>query len=209
MLGLLARDSIHQSTSSQHLFTTCCTHIFIQPCRQYDPEKALGSRFTVLASSSIYRLYHSVALLLPDGSIMVAGSEQSTCDAQCTLWAPALQQYQAERFLPYYFFGAQAAARPAITSTSASTVSLGSTLTITFTGNVTGAALTQPAAITHQINMNQRAVKLVVVDASVPGRVVVRMPPSSGVVAGPGPYMLWLMNGDLPCVQATWISLTF
>ncbi len=175
----------------------------------YEPDKASGQRFTVLASSTIYRLYHSVAFLLADGSIFVAGSEQSTCGSTCGLWAPALIQYQAERYKPYYFFGSQAVARPAISSVSATRIALGSTVTVRFQGTVTGAALTSPAAITHQNNMNQVTIGLEILDASVPGQVVLRMPPRSGVVAPPGPYMLWLMNRDLPAREATWVTLTF
>lgn len=40
----------------------------------YDPSQALGERFTVGASSTIPRLYHSVALLLLDGTVLVGGS---------------------------------------------------------------------------------------------------------------------------------------
>ena len=42
----------------------------------YDPRAAPGGRFRRLAASPIKRLYHSVALLLPDASVLVAGSEQ-------------------------------------------------------------------------------------------------------------------------------------
>jgi hypothetical protein len=41
----------------------------------YNPRAASGSRFTTLAASGINRYYHSIALLLPDGSIFVAGCE--------------------------------------------------------------------------------------------------------------------------------------
>lgn len=40
----------------------------------YDPTKALGARWTQLAQSTIARLYHSVALLLLDGTVLVTGS---------------------------------------------------------------------------------------------------------------------------------------
>lgn len=39
----------------------------------YDPTKAKGQRWTRLAASGIARLYHSVALLLLDGTVLVAG----------------------------------------------------------------------------------------------------------------------------------------
>ncbi len=115
---------------------------------------------------------------------------------------------QAERFLPYYFFGAQAINRPLIQSISSTQVALGSTLNISYIGTVTSAVLTTPAAITHQNNMNQVTVKLVIV-SNADGQVVVQMPPTSGVVAPPGWYMLWVLNGDLPCVQASWVQLKF
>lgn len=44
------------------------------PALLYDPTKALGARWTQLASSTIPRLYHSVALLLLDGTVMITGS---------------------------------------------------------------------------------------------------------------------------------------
>ena len=42
----------------------------------YDPTAASGSRWSTegLATSNTARLYHSSALLLPDGSVMIAGS---------------------------------------------------------------------------------------------------------------------------------------
>lgn len=40
----------------------------------YDPSQPLGQRFTVGASTTIPRLYHSVALLMLDGTILIAGS---------------------------------------------------------------------------------------------------------------------------------------
>jgi hypothetical protein len=41
----------------------------------YDPKEPEGSRFTTLAATNINRYYHSMALLLPDASVLVMGSE--------------------------------------------------------------------------------------------------------------------------------------
>jgi hypothetical protein len=41
----------------------------------YNPKAAAGSRFTTLAATNINRYYHSTALLLPDASVLVMGSE--------------------------------------------------------------------------------------------------------------------------------------
>ncbi|KAF2425538.1 hypothetical protein EJ08DRAFT_700345 [Tothia fuscella] len=40
----------------------------------YDPERPLGKRFTQAATSDLARTYHSAAIQLKDGRIMIAGS---------------------------------------------------------------------------------------------------------------------------------------
>jgi hypothetical protein len=45
----------------------------------YNPKAPSGSRFTTLAATNINRYYHSTALLLPDASILVMGSEYGEC----------------------------------------------------------------------------------------------------------------------------------
>ncbi|KAI8556725.1 hypothetical protein RHMOL_Rhmol05G0276600 [Rhododendron molle] len=41
---------------------------------KYQPNQQLGSHFTILNPSTIARMYHSTANLLPDGRILLAGS---------------------------------------------------------------------------------------------------------------------------------------
>lgn len=45
----------------------------------YNPYAPAGARFRLMASSPIKRLYHSTALLMPDGNVLVMGSEQGAC----------------------------------------------------------------------------------------------------------------------------------
>ena len=96
-----------------------------------------GSRFRTLPSTSIPRLYHSVATLLPSGEVLIAGSNPSvgysaTGHVNLTTWpyffnndhrAPLLQQqrktseypteYRVEIFRPEYM---DRGVRPTITS---------------------------------------------------------------------------------------------
>ena len=70
----------------------------------YNPNAPTGSRWSSagLGSSNIPRLYHSSALLLPDGSVMVAGSNPNS-DVNLTTMYPTT--YTAEYFFPSYFSG--------------------------------------------------------------------------------------------------------
>ncbi|GBF91509.1 glyoxal or galactose oxidase [Raphidocelis subcapitata] len=172
----------------------------------YNPYAPAGARFKVMATSPFKRLYHSVAMLLPDASVLVAGSEQDECVSTCFIMSKYLDGFQAERFLMPYFFLPLSDARPTITGVSAEAVAHGGALTLTYAGAVTHAVIAAPAAVTHQTNMNQRLIKLATT-TNAGGSITVVAPPN-GLVAVPGWWMLFLMNGDIPCRQARWIRIT-
>ena len=60
----------------------------------YDPSQPVGSRFSILGSTSIARMYHSEAILLQDGRILVSGS-----DPEDTRFP---QEYRVEVYIPPY-----------------------------------------------------------------------------------------------------------
>jgi hypothetical protein len=68
----------------------------------YNPNAPTGSRWSSagLGTSTIARLYHSTALLLPDGSVMVASSNPNA-DVNTTTTYPTT--YTAGYFYPTYF----------------------------------------------------------------------------------------------------------
>lgn len=57
---------------------------------QQDPVKPLGQRFTVMANASVARMYHSEAITLLDGRVLVSG-----CDPKDTRYP---QEYRVETF---------------------------------------------------------------------------------------------------------------
>jgi hypothetical protein len=65
----------------------------------YDPTLPVGQRMRELASTTIARLYHSEAELLPDGRVIVSGS-----DPQDPRYP---QEYRHETFSPPYLFSGQ------------------------------------------------------------------------------------------------------
>lgn len=111
-------------------------------------------------------------------------------------------QTQAERFLPPYFSSPD---RPVITGVSPVNTTYGAWVTVDFTGNVTHAVLLAPSSPTHQVNMHQKGVRLMTA-LSGATRVRVRMPPNA-LVAFPGSYMLFVLNGGAPCTRAAWVRL--
>ncbi|KAI8468211.1 MAG: hypothetical protein J3K34DRAFT_523112 [Monoraphidium minutum] len=173
----------------------------------YNPYAPAGQRFTVMAASPLKRLYHSTAMLMPDGNVLIMGSEQDECVSTCFVASRNLHQYTPERFRMPYDFLPLSDQRPTINSLSAEAIAMGAPLTLTYTGAVTHAVIAAPAAVTHQTNMNQRVIKLANI-ANGGGSITVTMPPAGGLVAPPGWYMLFLMNGDIPCRMATWVRLT-
>lgn len=127
----------------------------------YDPTKAKGTRWTQLAESTIPRLYHSVALLLLDGTVLVAGSnphEMPILTAQPG--RPFITEFRVERFTPPYLTGPSAGRRPTITGIPANIRADGSQFTISITvptgAQTVRVALYYGGYITHSVHMGHR-----------------------------------------------------
>ncbi|KAI1308722.1 hypothetical protein EDD11_004263 [Mortierella claussenii] len=71
-----------------------------QPWDSKETEKA-NSRFTVLSSSYIPRLYHSIAMPVLDGRVLIAGSNPN---ANTLEWGEFPVEYRVEMFSPGYLF---------------------------------------------------------------------------------------------------------
>lgn len=144
------------------------------------------------ASQLESRAYHSTALLLPDGRVLSAGDDRNG----------GFDRDSAELYEPPYLHKGP---RPRIASMTTGAPWDTEIDVATPDGDVTGAALVAPGAVTHAVDMNQRYVPLSVVRRE-PGRITVRTPPSPDV-ALPGHYMLFLLNErGVPSV-ARWIRL--
>lgn len=80
------------------------------------------------------------------------------------------------------------------------------TISYAHTKPVTAASIIPPTATTHSTNMMQRVVFLKVTSVT-PSSVTVEMPKAEDRVVNPGWFMLWIMEGDVPCKEAQWIQL--
>jgi hypothetical protein len=174
----------------------------------YDPSKPLGQRFTTGASSTIARLYHSVALLLLDGTLLIAGSnpvEQPIL--QPSTANPFVTDFRVEIYTPPYLSGANAQKRPANVALSSRSLQANSqTFTVSF-DVVAGAAAVKVSLyhggfVTHSVHMSHRMLVLDTVGwkaGSTRQSVTVTMPPSSEI-APPGPYVVYVVVDGVPAV---------
>ncbi len=155
----------------------------------YDPS---ANRFTRMASQSQPRGYHSTALLLPDARVMSAGDDTAAGGGPYT--------DLAEIYSPPYLFRGP---RPTIAG-APSAIGWGDGFTIRASGDAVRAVLIAPGSTTHANDMNQRHVELAVTRTA--GGLTATAPPSAGV-APPGPYMLFVLNGDGVPSVARWVDV--
>jgi len=148
----------------------------------YDPN---SNSFSSADVNAFPRLYHSGSLLLPDGTVALAGGNPSRVSYKQHL----------EISPPAYLFNADgsAATRPTITSLSGSTFVYGAGFQIQTpdAANITSVVLVRPGAPTHAFDMDQRLVGLSYTAGA--GVLNVTAPPN-GNIAPPGYYMLFILN---------------
>ncbi|KAH7093911.1 glyoxal oxidase N-terminus-domain-containing protein [Auriculariales sp. MPI-PUGE-AT-0066] len=152
----------------------------------YNPAIALNSsnpraRFSSagLPTSNIARMYHSVATLIPDGSIWIAGSSPSLDVTKVTF----ATEYRAEVMKPDYV----SMTRPVITSAPSImgynlmySIKLQTVPSATSTVEV---ALMDFGFSTHAVHMDMRHVQLVANSTPIVGPVMIQSPPNHNIFA--------------------------
>ena len=160
----------------------------------FDPTNGSKGSWSSAGREVYARLYHSVALLLPDATVAVAGSnpKRGTYEPHIEIYSPA------------YLFTTDAngstirAIRPVITAVPA-IIGYGTGTFQVQTPNEPGTTLpdvksvvlVRPGSVTHSFDMEQRVVGLTFTATS--GALTVSLPPNPNI-APPGFYLLFLLN---------------
>lgn len=163
----------------------------------YDP---VLDTWTTVAQMGAQRIYHSSALLLPDGRVLAAGGTQGFGERQ-----------DMEFYRPTYFFKTARPTLQAVTRLDGpdDEIAYGGQFFIETpqASSISRVALMRPGSVTHHTDTEQRYVPLSFTRLSdTMLRVGVVADPT---VAPPGYYMLWIVdNQGMPCQKAEFIQLT-
>lgn len=170
----------------------------------YDPSKPKGQRWTTLAKSNIPRLYHSVALLLLDGTVMVTGSNPNEMPKlQPDQKSPYITDFRVEIFVPPYRQGNKI--KPSqLSIPNKSIIPAGQLFAISFfTGRQAKGCkivLYHGGFVTHSVHMGQRMIELDFqgwVHGAESQNLRVYPPPNHNV-SPPGPYVLYVVVDYIP-----------
>ena len=143
---------------------------------------ATGTWTLMASSASLLRGYHSTSLLLPDGRVIHSGGGAG---------GGTIDNLNYEIYSPPYLFKG---ARPTVTGVTGA-VGYGQTLTAQTPDGASIAKVTliRFGSVTHAFDEGQRLISLSFSQTS--GGINVTLPGSRNI-APPGPYMLFLVNGN-------------
>jgi hypothetical protein len=172
--------------------------VSVQQAQYVDPATGFGVQAGTSASG-VTRGYHSIALLLPDGRVLVGGGRDR--DTKTSLEKPTFQIYT-----PDYL----SRPRPVITA-APTTIGYGGLFGFGATGPApTEVVLLALGSMTHSFDSNQRSIELpmgVVPGAPGAPSLVVAGGPADSHLAPPGDYLLVALDADRTPSEAEVVRL--
>nr|GEU51277.1 hypothetical protein [Tanacetum cinerariifolium] len=168
----------------------------------YMPFKPMGQRFKELKKTAIARMYHSTAALLPDATVLVAGSNPHQ------FYTPNVEfptELRVEKFSPPYLDCKLDKDRPKVCDQGSDKVlkygapfkvKVISKSNIKLEPGDVKITLIYPPFTTHGFSQNQRLIIPVI--KGVENNVICALAPPNGKVAPPGYYMLFVSRLGIP-----------
>jgi hypothetical protein len=166
----------------------------------YEPD---ADAWRLMATATVPRLYHSTALLLPDGRVVAAGGNPE--GGASVTWLPPdpNEEMRLEVFSPPYLFRGP---RPTVDA-APDECRYGDHITITTpqAARIRWVSLVRNGVTTHSFDSEQRLVDLeITMRAGITMQAIV---PANPNLAPPGWYMLFLVDGHGVPSIARWVQL--
>ena len=195
-------------TQGNGLFNNTCDENAIKKAEVWAPPTGghPGGVWTELAAASQMRIYHSSAVLLPDGRVLTGGTSAFQGDGTEGLdnekdCPPIDNNHVIEAFSPPYLFNYDGsnATRPSIGSGDA-VVTYGEDYTygVTNHGESPTVSLIRLPSVTHAFNQNQGYLKIT--PDAVTGSTITITITANRTELVPGHYMMFVLNGGVPSV---------
>ena len=158
----------------------------------WNPKAGSTGQWTTLANSSVIRVYHSVSLLMPDGTVLHGASGNAMVKNAQGQTVPAPDEMSHQIFSPPYLFKSLNRSRPTITSAPAS---VGYTQTFSvvtpYAAQITEVRWIRLGSVTHAFDAGQRANTLIFSQTATGVDVTA---PANANLAPPGYYQLFILN---------------
>lgn len=187
-------------------FNNTCSQHAVKEAELWDPSDPgtadQTGKWQPMAIASQARIYHSAAVLMPDGRVFTGGTTAFPADGTATYpngtacSGGVSDNYTIEVFSPPYLFNSDGtpATRPQISS-APSQASYGQTIqfTVSNAGSGSKVSLVRLPSVTHSFNQNQGFVKLT---PSISGQTFSVTIPANRNEIVPGHYMMFVINSS-------------
>ncbi|OCK77835.1 copper radical oxidase [Lepidopterella palustris CBS 459.81] len=161
----------------------------------YDPSKPVNNRMTSMANTTIDRLYHSEAVLIDDGRVLVSGSDPED--------VRFVQEYRVEVFIPPYLMGSPAQPVVTIAATSKDWA-YGQSYSIGVSSAPSKISLMGAVSSTHGNSMGQRTIFPAF---SCSGLSCTVTAPPNAHVCPPGWFQLFMLDANGVPSVAQWVRI--
>ncbi|KAI0667510.1 hypothetical protein C8Q78DRAFT_1105323 [Trametes maxima] len=157
----------------------------------YDPSQPVGSRISILNTTIVARLYHSESTLLPDGRVLISGSDPET---------PGFpEETRVEVYIPPYLTDGRV--QPSFT-VDEQDWAYGGTYTIHVN-------LHQGTTSTMRVSLiagNAMGMRAIFPEFSCNGNTCTVTAPPNAFVSPPGWHQLWVLDGPTPS-HSNWVRI--
>ncbi|CAN6924123.1 unnamed protein product [Brassica oleracea] len=170
-------------------------------------------RFSIMSTSSRSRMYHSSAVLLPDGRVLVGGSNPHIYYNFTNVEYPT--ELSLEAYSPPYLSFTSDSIRPHIL-TNDKVISYKRLFNVNFsipqflTIDLLSVRIVAPSFTTHSFAMNQRMVILKLLSVThedlTNSYKIDALGPSTAEIAPPGYYMIFLVHAGIPS-SGFWVQI--